>query len=69
VRFLERKGPGDYLLRIPAGSYRLRAYRVAPTPGSPTAEVRREGILVARPEEGYDHVDFHFGPDVTPPKR
>ena len=69
VRFIERKGPGDYLLRIPAGSYRLRAYRVAATPQVPPAEVRREGILVTRPEETYEHLDFHFGADVTPPKR
>jgi Big-like domain-containing protein len=69
VRFVERKGPGDYLLRVPAGAYRLRAYRVAPSPGPPTAEVRREELLIARAEETYEHVDFHFGPDVTPPKR
>jgi len=69
VRFIERKGPGDYLLRIPAGSYRLRAYRVAATPQVPPAEVRREGILVTRPEETYEHLDFHFGADVTPPPK
>jgi hypothetical protein len=69
VRFLERKGPGDYLLRIPAGSYRLRAYRVAAMPGAPTAEVRREGLLITRPEEAYEQVDFHFGTDVTPPPK
>jgi hypothetical protein len=69
VRFIERKGPGDYLLRIPSGNYRLRAYRVTATPGIPPAEVRREGILITRPEEAYEHVDFHFGAHVTPPPK
>jgi len=69
VRFLERKGPGDYLLRIPGGRYRLRAYRVAATPETPAAEVRREEVLITRPEESYEHVDFHFGAEVTPPPK
>ena len=68
TRTVERRGPGDYTLRVPPGRYRLRAMRVA-SPGTPAAEVRREGLLDARPEEMYEHLDFRFGPEVTPPPR
>jgi len=81
VRFIERKCPGDYILRVPPGRYRLRAiqFTVAPglqappgaraAAGPPAAEVRREGILDARPEEQYEHVDFRFQGAAPPPKR
>jgi hypothetical protein len=60
VRFVERKGPGDYLLRLAPGKYRLRALRVPPAPGPPAAVVKREELLNARPEEQYEHLDFRF---------
>ena len=68
VRFIERKGPGEYLLRLPPGPYRLRAIRMPKTAGAPPAEVRREGILITRPEEAYEHVDFRFEGAPPPPR-
>ena len=67
VRFAERRGPGDYLLRLPPGRYRLRALRLPGAGGKPQAETRREEILIARPEEQIEHVDFQFERAVTPP--
>ena len=69
VRFIERKGPGDYILRLPPGRYRLRSIRMPATPGPPAAEVRRTEILDARPEEQYEHVDFRFEGAVAPPPK
>jgi len=60
VRFVERKGPGDYLLRIPPGRYRLRAILLPGAPGPPVAEARREEVLEALPEEQYEHIDFRL---------
>jgi hypothetical protein len=68
VRFIERKGPGDYLLRLPPGRYRLRAVRMAKTSGGPTVEVRRGEVLITRPEEAYEHVDFRFEGAPPPPR-
>jgi len=73
VRYVERKGPGAYTLRVPPGAYRLRAMRLpvsapgAPA-GPPSAVVRREGVFLTRPEETYEHVDFRFE-GATPPPR
>jgi hypothetical protein len=61
VRFVERRGPGDYLLRLPPGRYRLRAMHLPKTPGPPLAETRHDEVLEARPEEQYEHIDFRFG--------
>ncbi len=69
VRFVERKGPGDFTLRLPPGRYRLRAIRLPAAPGPPVAEVRRPEILDARPEEQYERVDFRFEPEAEPPPR
>ena len=60
VRFAERKGPGDYVLRVPPGKYRLRASRLPRTPGEVPEEARREGLLDARPEEEYENIDFRL---------
>ena len=60
VRFVERKGPGDYLLRLAPGSYRLRALRMPSTAGGQPVTVRRDEILIVRPEETYEHVNFRF---------
>jgi len=70
VRFAERKGPGDYLLRVPAGKYRLRASRLPIAPGEVPEEVRREGLFEARPEEEYENIDFRLERTARPlPKR
>ena len=68
VRFVERKGPGEYLLHLPPGRYRLRAVQMPKTGGAPTAEVRREEILITRPEETYEHVNFRFEGAPPPPR-
>jgi hypothetical protein len=60
VRFAERKGPGDYVLHVPPGKYRMRASRLPTKPGEVTEEARREGLLDARPEEEYEHIDFQL---------
>ena len=60
VRYVERKGPGDYQLRLPPGPYRLRAMRMPAATGGPAAVVRRESILITKPEEAYEHIDFRF---------
>lgn len=69
VRFVERKGPGDYLLRIAPGRYRLRAIRLPDVPGPPAAETRREEVLEARPEEQYEHIDFRLERAGSPAPR
>jgi hypothetical protein len=60
VRFVERVGPGDYLLRVPPGRYRLRALRMPGAAGAPAGETRRDGVLDARAEEPYEHIDFRL---------
>ena len=67
VRMVERTGPGDYLLRMPPGRYRVRALRMPGAAGAPEAEARREGILDARAEEQYEHIDFRFEAAIKPP--
>jgi len=71
VRSVARTGPGDYLLRLAPGRYRLRAIRLSvETNAPPTAEIRREDVLEARAEGEYEHLDFRFeraGTPATPP--
>lgn len=67
VQWVDRKGPGDYLLRVPAGRYRVRAIRLPGLGGvPPPAETRREEVLETRPEEEYDRIDFRFERAETP---
>lgn len=67
VRGVARTGPGDYLLRVAPGRYRLRAIRLPGSGGTPAAaEVRREESLDARAEGEYDHFDFTFERAETP---
>ena len=70
VRFVERKGPGEYVLRLPPGRYRLRAVRLPGVPGEPSVEARREEVLETRPEEQYEHIDFRLerAHQVAPPR-
>jgi len=65
IRTVERTGPGDYILRVPPGRYRLRALRLPGRAGEPT-EARREGFLEALPEEQYEHIDFRLERVVKP---
>ncbi len=66
VRFAERKGPGDYLLRVPPGKYRLRATRLPRAPGEAPDEARREELLDARPEGEYEGIDFRLERPAPP---
>jgi hypothetical protein len=36
--------------------------------GEPAPEVRREEILLVRPEETYEHVDFRYEGAPQPPR-
>jgi len=60
VRFVERVGPGDYLLRVSPGRYRLRALRMPGVAGGRAGETRREGVLDARAEGQYERIDFRL---------
>jgi hypothetical protein len=67
VRAVARTGPGDYLLRLAPGRYRLRAIRISGTAEAPaTAEIRREEVLDLRAEGEYEHLDFRFERAETP---
>ncbi len=61
VARVDRMGPGDFLLHVPAGLYRLVAVRLAGSTGQPPrAEVVRPGVLVAAPEEEIPGQRFEF---------
>lgn len=62
-RRVERIGPGEFSIRVPAGTYRLKATRL-PVPGTeePAApEIRRDTPIEAKPEEEYGPFDIDFG--------
>lgn len=62
VRRVERKGPGPFLLRVPAGTYRLRA-SVVPPPESnePPQVLQWQDTITVEPEEEYGPFEFTFG--------
>ncbi|MBI4364718.1 MAG: hypothetical protein HY568_04740 [Candidatus Latescibacteria bacterium] len=61
VTRVDRKGPGDYVLRVAPGRYRLRAIRMEGPGGvPPRAESRRDEVLEARPEEEYGPINFRL---------
>lgn len=65
---VERTGPGEYVLRLPAGRYRLRAVRLAGPGGRPPrAEVSRPEVLEATPEAGIVGPRFEFQQAPAPP--
>jgi hypothetical protein len=63
VRRVDRFGPGPFTLRVPAGSWKLRAQRVPGVDGTPTAlEIRREEVLDVEAEEEKGGFNFDFRP-------
>lgn len=61
-RRVERIGPGTYTLRVPAGTYRLKATRLAPLGGGEEGPViRRDDPIAVKPEEEYGPFLFDFG--------
>lgn len=60
---VERTGPGAFTLRVPAGSWTLRALRVPGTDGTPPAlEVRSGEVFDLKPEEERRGLLFDFQP-------
>jgi hypothetical protein len=60
---VERTGPGAFTLRVPAGSWTLRALRVPGADGTPPAlEVRSGEVFVLKPEEERRGLLFDFQP-------
>lgn len=61
-RRVERVGPGGFTLRVPAGTYRLRAIPIdAPSGAAAGPELRRDDPIEAEPEEEYGPFEFDFG--------
>jgi len=61
-RRVERVGPGGFSLRVPPGTYRLKATRLAtPQTGEGEVELLREEPIVTKPEETYGPFSFEFG--------
>ena len=66
VKHVERNGPGGFVLRVPAGSYRLLALRYAAGATQPSEEISRSAPLEAKPEVEYGPFDFNFGAAGVP---
>jgi Big-like domain-containing protein len=63
TRRVDRFGPGPFTLRVPAGSWKLRAQRVPGVDGTPTAlEIRREDVHDLEAEEEMGGFNFDFRP-------
>jgi hypothetical protein len=63
ARRVERTGPGPFTLRVPAGSWSLRALRVPGPDGKPSAlEVRSGEVFDLKPEEERRGLLFDFQP-------
>jgi len=76
ARRVERIGPGAFTLRVPAGSWTLRAIRIAGLEGTPPrVEVRQAGTLDLTAEQARGGFTFDFRPvegpgaQPVPPKR
>ena len=61
VKRVERNGPGGFVVRAPAGRYRLLALRFAAGATQPSEEISRTAPLEVKPEEEYGPFDFNFG--------
>lgn len=61
-RRVQRVGPGSFTLKVPPGTYRLKATRLA-TPQTAEGEVEllREEPIVTKAEETYGPFTFEFG--------
>ena len=62
VKKVERIGPGAFSIRVPAGTYRLRAVSIPTAGGTPTGpEIRRDQPIEAKPEQEYGPFPIDFG--------
>jgi hypothetical protein len=61
VKRVERNGPGSFVLRVPAGQYRLLALRFPAGATQPSEEIARPTPLEVKPEQEYGPFDFDFG--------
>ncbi len=67
---VDRAGPGAFTLRVPAGSWTLRALRVPGPDGTPPAlEVRSGEVFDLKPEEERRDLLFDFQPLEGPTSR
>jgi hypothetical protein len=66
VRRVERRGPGKYMLLLPAARYRLRAVEVPAAEGAAEFRVSREDPLDVAAEGEYGPIDFDFAPLEAP---
>jgi hypothetical protein len=67
VRRVERVGPGEYTLRLPAGRYRLKAVRLAGPGGQPPgSEAWRPEVLEATAEADIPGPRFEFQEGPAP---
>lgn len=73
-RRVERTGPGEFTLRVPAGTYRLKATRLPPADsGGRGIEIRRDQPIDAKAEQEYGPFHFDFEavrepePGIAPP--
>ena len=62
VRRVERVGPGGFTLRVPTGSYRLRATVVPPAESMEEPQTLQwQDVIHVDPEEEYGPFEFTFG--------
>jgi len=70
VRRVERVGPGPFTLRVPTGTYRLRASVLPPPESMEEPQVLQwQDVITVEPEEEYGPFEFTFGTvGVRPPR-
>jgi len=70
VRRVERVGPGPFTLRVPTGTYRLRASVLPPPESTEEPQVLQwQDVITVEPEEEYGPFEFTFGTvGVRPPR-
>ncbi len=66
VRRVERRGPGNYLIRLPGARYLLRAVEIPAAEGAAEIRVSREEPLDVAAEGEYGPIDFDFVPLEAP---
>jgi Big-like domain-containing protein len=65
-RRVERVGPGEFTIRVPAGTYRLSATRLPVADEAPGPTIRRDQPVEAKPEEEYGPFEIDFS--SVPPR-